>query len=311
MRVLMILFAAVALIWVFKNMRYEAEVAIWEAPLPQEYVIINQVNKHMAINVDKKNIVPSLGSAKWDTVHNNKEALKKEIIKALPLYANKPELFIVADMLFRDEIMKYKEHAFLVTAHNSSEPKYIIDKLKEKDKRLFSSILSYLKPAGDKSKEICDTYSYSKCDPYVKVLVDLGRVYNIQQKFASAIPYLETATKHLDCFENRKVISPEQESHTALGLAYVGVKQFDAAISELDASKPISMTFLVQMSGWNPELAIALQKVGYTEAAKAYWKAEVAFWEKEIEENIENKYLLKIKRKMKEKAEIFLSNLPK
>lgn len=311
MRVLMILFAAAALIWVFRNIGYEAEVAIWEAPLPKEYVIINQVNKHMDIDVDKKNITPSFGSAKWDTVHKNKEALKKEIIKALPLYANKPELFIVTNMLFRDEIMKYKEHAFLVTAHNSPDPKYIIDKLKEKDKILFSSMLSYLKPAGDKAKEICDTYSYGKCDPYVKVLVDLGRVYNIQQKFDHAIPYLETAIMHLDCFENTKVISPEQESHTALGLAYVGVKQFDAAINELDASKPVSMTFSVQMSGWNPELAIALKKAGYTEAAKAYWKAEVAFWEKEIEENIENKHLLKIKKKMREKAKIFLSDLAK
>jgi len=312
MRVLMVLFAIVALIWVFnKDINNEVEVVTYEPPLPQEYTIINQATKDLAIEEEGKTNTESLRSPIWDTIENNKEALKKEIIKALPLYANKPELFIVTNLLFRDEIIKFNEHAFLVTAQNSPESKYIIDKVKEKDKILFSSILPYLKPAGDKAKEICDTYSYSNCDPYINVLVDLGNVYNIQEKYEDAIPYLETASEHMNCFTDMKLMSPEQEVHTQLGLSYLGLKQFDAAVRELEASKPKAISFSTQMFGWKSELAMELQNVGYHEASEAYWKAEITFWEKEIINNIENEQLLKIKRKMKEKAEMFLSDLSK
>ena len=311
MRVFMVLFATVALIWVFKSIRNEDGVYVSEPPLPQEYRVINQANRDLAI--DKKNSYTSLKSPIWITIDDNKEILKKEIIKALPLYANKSELFEVINLLYRSEIIKYREHASFVSKNNGAKSKgeqEIIDKLKEKDYRLFSDILTYLKPAGDKAKEICDAYSYSYCDPYVNVLIDLGSVYNLEQKYASAIPYLETATEHINCVKNKKLESPEQESHTELGLSYLGLRQFDAAVSELEASKPKHMSFSTQMFGWRPELAAALQKEGYTEAAKEYWKAEVAFWEKEIEKNIENKYLLKIKRKMKKRAETFLNNVP-
>ena len=311
----MIIFTVVALIWVFnKNINHEIEVALWEPPLPQEYIIINKAMQDLAIAEDK-NSIQTLRSPVWDTIGNNKEALKKEIIKALPHYANKAELFAVTDLLYKSEIPKYTKHAYLLAMYYNGQSKVkdkIIEKLKEGDRKLFKSILSYLKPAGDKAKEICDSYSYTTCDSYVDVLVDLGSVYNIQQKYESAIPYLKTATEHLDCFENKKQhISLEQEAHTQLGLSYIRLKQFDNAVSELEASEPKSISFSIQMFGWKKELATALQNAGYAEAAKAYWEKEVAFWEKEIEENTENEHLLKIKRKMKERAEMFLSNLSK
>ncbi len=309
----MILFAVVALIWVFnKDISNEVEVAMYEPPLPQEYTIINQASQDLA--TDEKTNTDSLRSPIWDTIENNKVALKKEILKALPHYANKTELFVVTNLLYRCEIPEHNKHASLVTNQNNTKSKSeqkIIEKLKENDRRLFDSILSYLKPAGDKAKEICDTYSYSNCDPYINVLVDLGNVYNIQQKYEHAIPYLETAIEHIDCFKNMKLMSPEQEVHTQLGLSYLGLKQLDEALSELEASKPKAISFSIQMFGWRSELAIALQKAGYPEASKAYWKAEIAFWEKEIEKNIENKHLLNLNRKIKEKAERFLNNLPK
>ncbi len=190
----MILFALVALIWVFnKDISNEVEVAMYEPPLPQEYTIINQASQDLA--TDEKTNTDSLRSPIWDTIENNKVALKKEILKALPHYANKTELFVVTNLLYRCEIPEHNKHASLVTNQNNTKSKSeqkIIEKLKENDRRLFDSILSYLKPAGDKAKEICDTYSYSNCDPYINVLVDLGNVYNIQQKYEDAIPYLET-----------------------------------------------------------------------------------------------------------------------
>jgi tetratricopeptide (TPR) repeat protein len=314
MRVLMILFAVVALIWVFnKNISHKVEVALWEPPLPQEYIIINKVMQDIA-TTEVKNSIQMLRSPVWDTIENNKEALKKEIIKALPHYANKAEIFAVTNLLYQSEMPKYTKHAYLLAMYYSGQSNVkdkTIEKLEAGDRKLFKSILSYLEPAGEKAKEICDSYSYTTCDSYVYVLINLGSVYNIQQKYESAIPYLKTAIEHLDCFENKKSTSMEQEAHTQLGLSYLRLKQFDDAASEFEAFKPKSISFSIKMFGWKKELATGLKKAGYTEEAKAYWEKEVDFWEKEIAENTEDEQHLKIKRKMKEKAEIFLSDLSK
>ena len=312
LRMLMILFSIMTFIWIISNMKDKAEVVAWEPPLPQEYRIINQANKDLVTDIDDRRVtLATLKSPIWNTIDQNKVALIKEIIKALPLYADKPELFIVINLLYKSEIPKYREHASLVTETdiNKKEDQRIIDMLKNKDQQLFRNILFYLKPSGDKAKEICDAYNYSNCDPYINVLINLGTVYNIQEDYTDALPYLETVVDHIDCFKNEKLISPEQEFHTQLGLSYLGLKQFDAAVHELEASKPKKLSFSTQVSGWKSELAVALQKAGYIEAAKEYWEAEVAFWEVDITKNTENKNRLYIHRKLKKKAEILLSEL--
>jgi len=264
---------------------------VWTPPLSEAYPLINQLSKTMSLS--KGGFLSQLENTGkiFHVINHQRTALHQELFNAVQAFPENEAVEQVAILTFGSDRSKIDMLETLINNHedaNRSQKGKISKELQriwkqhlEEKEALLNVMQKYYVPLGTKAKNSCEVLD---CEPaYVKIteLFQMAYLLERTEKTEEAITYLQLGIDNLDKIKESDREQMRQDLHTSLGLIYLHLGREDEAADELRASEPKAVTFNLAINGWSSDLAYPLYEKGKRDAALAYWKDAITFWEEQ------------------------------
>lgn len=266
---------------------------LWRAPLPETYPLINKIDKishrstgNLLSELSKSGDMAHIASHQRDQIH-------KELINAVKEFPGNTAVEQAAILTFESDRLQVEMLEWLIGNHeeaNRTQKGKIDQELKRVWKQhlqekadLLKAMKQYYTPLGTSARDNCEISACSP--PYVKIteLSQMAYLLEKTDRTEEAAEYLQLAIDNIDKLEGMEREQMRQDLHTALGLIYLQQDRDTEAVSELQASEPQEAMLDIMINGWENDLAFALYQKGNRNAALAYWKDAVDFWEKQVQ----------------------------
>jgi tetratricopeptide (TPR) repeat protein len=299
-------------IWGMQTLQRKSAEKSRTPPLPKEYRLLNEIAELNAKGNEGWLATLSNTGKLMKITGRQRAALQKELVRAVQEYPEEPLVISTVALTAESDIMQvdsYEDLMALIRERpgregESPKDRKALESHRKHQEEILRQMRSYLVPIARNAREECEAMT---CEgPYIKLMLLAQMAYYLERTGdpEEAEEYLRLAIDNLDRLEALEREQVKQDLHTQLGMLYLKQKRYDEAIEELEASRPERITFDILLNGWSDELASGLYEAGYTEAALAYWKDAVAFWEKKLREAKKEKEAALIRKRFKGAKEL-------
>jgi tetratricopeptide (TPR) repeat protein len=278
----------VAATWIYQSLGQKTNEIVWTPPLSEKYPLINKISKIESLS--KGTLLSDLGDTVKIThiISTQRDMLQQELPKAAQNFPDNEAVQKIGILTFEFDMGLIDRNEILIQNHQdenhrkqgkiSEELKHVWERHLQENYKTIDTIKAYYPPLGIYAKEQCDMMACTP--PYIMIthLWQMAYLLRKTQREEEAVGYLQLGIDNLEHLDGAEKDQMHQDLYTYLGETYLQQERYDEAVEALKKSEPAMVTADISLAGWNNNLASALYKAGYREAALVYWQDAIDFW---------------------------------